>query len=220
MVYDFHTHSTLSDGELTPIELIRRARELGYRAIAVTDHCGPGSLPRILPEIIKDCALAEQHWDIMAIPGVELTHVPAQAIPRLAQQARELGAQIVVVHGETVVEPVEPGTNRAAIEAGNVDILAHPGLLTLEEAQEAAQNNVFLELSIRRGHCLTNGHVARLGQATGAPLVLNSDAHSTGDLLTSSLATAAARGAGLKDHEILHALETNAMRLLQRLGRG
>ena len=32
--------------------------------------------------------------------------------------SRELGAKIVVVHGETVAEPVEPGNNRAAIEAG------------------------------------------------------------------------------------------------------
>lgn len=219
MVYDFHTHTTLSDGELTPIELIRRAHKSGYRAIAITDHCGAGSLARILRELIKDCALAEQYWDIIAIPGVELTHVPAAAIPGLAQQARELGAQLIVVHGETIVEPVEPGTNRAAVAPGNIDILAHPGLLTLDEAREAASNGVYLELTIRRGHCLTNGHVARLAQVAGAQLILDSDAHSPGDLLSPSLAQAVARGAGLEDHEIIPTLETNAERLLQRLGR-
>ncbi len=219
MVYDFHTHTTLSDGELTPIELIRRAHETGYRAIAITDHCGAGALARVLSELIKDCALAEQYWDIIAIPGVELTHVPAPAIAGLAQQARELGAKLVVVHGETIVEPVEPGTNRAAIGAGNVDILAHPGLLTLEEAREAARNDVFLELSARRGHCLTNGHVARLAQAAGALLVLDSDTHSPDDLLTLSLAQGVARGAGLEDHEIELSLQANAVRLLRRVGR-
>ena len=35
----------------------------------------------------------------------------------------------VVVHGETLVEPVEPGTNRAAVSCPEVDILAHPGCL-------------------------------------------------------------------------------------------
>lgn len=219
MVYDFHTHTTLSDGELTPIELIRRALDRGYRAIAITDHCGAGSLARILSELVRDCALAEQYWDIIAIPGVELTHVPAAAIPGLAQQARALGARIVVVHGETIVEPVEPGTNRAAVGAGNVDILAHPGLLTIEEAREAARNNVFLELTTRRGHCLTNGHVARLAQVAGAQLVLDSDTHSPDDLLTPSLAQAVARGVGLEDQEIIKNLEVSAERLLQRLGR-
>lgn len=218
MVYDFHTHTTLSDGELTPIELIRRALDRGYRAIAITDHCGAGSLARILSELVRDCALAEQYWDIIAIPGVELTHVPAAAIPGLAQQARALGARIVVVHGETIVEPVEPGTNRAAVGADNVDILAHPGLLTIEEAREAARNNVFLELTTRRGHCLTNGHVARLAQVAGAQLVLDSDTHSPDDLLTPSLAQAVARGAGLEDQEIIKSLEVSAERLLQRLG--
>jgi len=218
VIYDFHTHTTLSDGELTPIELIRRAREQGYRAIALTDHCGAGSLDRIIEETIRDCALAERYWDIIAIPGVELTHIPAPAIPELAHRAKELGARLVVVHGETLVEPVEPTTNRAAVGSTNVDILAHPGLLTLEEARQAAQNGIFLELTVRHGHCLANGHISRLAQVAGASLLLNSDAHGTGDLLTSSHAQATARGAGLEDHDIVLTLQTNPERLLQRLG--
>ena len=50
------------------------------------------------------------------------------------------------MHGETICEPVAPGTNRAAIEAG-VDILAHPGLITEEEARLAASKGVLLEVS-------------------------------------------------------------------------
>ena len=50
-------------------------------------------------------------------------------IAPLSCRARALGAQIVLVHGETIVEPVPPGTNHQAIEAG-VDILAHPGLIS------------------------------------------------------------------------------------------
>ena len=37
-VYDFHTHTFLSDGVLSPMELIRRAHDKGYAAIAITDH--------------------------------------------------------------------------------------------------------------------------------------------------------------------------------------
>ena len=43
-MYDFHTHTFLSDGVLTPVELIRRAHVAGYRVIAITDHVGPGNL--------------------------------------------------------------------------------------------------------------------------------------------------------------------------------
>lgn len=130
MIYDFHTHTSLSDGELSPLELIRRAAENGYRGIALTDHVGPGSMERVLREIIEDCRVARNCWDIVAIPGVELTHVPANAIAGAARQAKELGACLVVVHGETIVEPVEKGTNLAAVRSSDVDILAHPGLLT------------------------------------------------------------------------------------------
>ena len=206
MVYDFHTHTSLSDGTLSPIELIRRALVNNYHAIALTDHAATGSLGRIIHEIAEACSLARSYWDILAIPGIELTHVPAQAIAETAKKAKELGAWIVVVHGETIIESVEKGTNLAALNSPHVDILAHPGLLSLEEAKLAATNAIFLEISTRAGHCLTNGHIASLAQQVGAKLLLNSDAHSEEDLLTPSLANTIIHGTGLDDsacHQIL-----------------
>jgi hypothetical protein len=98
------------------------------------------------------------HHKVRALAGVELTHVPPELINDLTLQARDLGADIVVVHGETIVEPVPPGTNRAAIEAG-VDLLAHPGLITAGEVALAAENGVHLEISARKGHSLGNGRM-------------------------------------------------------------
>ena len=100
------------------------------------------------------------------MPGVELTHVPKGLIKELTRHARQQGARLVVVHGETIVEPVEEGTNRAAIEAG-VDILAHPGLITEEDVLLAKEKNVLLEITAKRGHSLSNGHVAQTGQKGG-----------------------------------------------------
>ena len=108
MLYDFHTHSFHSDGVLSPIELIHRALAQGYSAIAITDHIALGSLDRVIKETSKDCALARAYWNILAIPGVELTHLPPQAISEVAQEAKALGAWLVVVHGETPAEPVHP----------------------------------------------------------------------------------------------------------------
>lgn len=217
MVYDFHTHTSLSDGTLSPIELIRRAQMRDYKAIAVTDHAGIGYLERIIKEVAEDCALARAQWDILAIPGVELTHVPAQAIADAARRAKELGAWLVVVHGESIVEPVEKGTNIAALQCPYVDILAHPGLITVEEAKLAATTGVFLEISARKGHSLTNGHIFQTARLTGARLLLNSDAHNDTDLLSPLLARQIARGAGLSEDEINEILTNNPRILLRRL---
>ena len=217
MVYDFHTHTSLSDGTLSPMELIRYALVNDYHAIALTDHSGTDSLDRIIRETIEACLLARSHWDILAIPGIELTHIPAKAIAETAEKAKQLGACIVVVHGETIVEPVERGTNLAALQSPHVNILAHPGLLSLEEAKLAAKNGIFLEISARKGHCLTNGHVANLAQQTGAKLLLSSDAHSEQDLLTIPLVNAITRGAGLDATACHQVLTANPQALIERL---
>ena len=75
--------------------------------------------------------------------------------------AKDMKIPLIVLHGETVVEPLEKGTNRAAIESG-IDILAHPGLISEEDVKLAAKLNVNLEITTRKGHSLTNGHVAKL----------------------------------------------------------
>lgn len=217
MVYDFHTHTSLSDGALSPIELIRRAQARDYKAIALTDHAGVGYLERVIKEVAAECALARAHWDILAIPGIELTHVPVPAIADAAKRAKELGAWLVVVHGESIIEPVEKGTNTAALHCPYVDILAHPGLITIEEAELAAGTGVFLEISARKGHSLTNGHIFQTARISGAKLLLNSDAHDETDLLSPLLARQIARGAGLSEEELEEILVKNPRALLTRL---
>jgi len=199
------------------MELIRRAVHNGYRAIAITDHAGPGELERFISEISEDCALAEKHWDIKAIPGIELTHLPAASIANVARQAKEMGAKLVVVHGETTVEPVEKGTNAATVGSPHVDILSHPGMLTDDEARAASSNGVFLEITARKGHALTNEHVVKVARTAGAKLILNSDAHDEDDLLTPNSANDILRGAGLSEEEIAQVLQTNPKELLERI---
>jgi len=217
-MYDFHTHTFLSDGVLSPIELIRRALVNGYRAIGVTDHVGVGNLEYVVKTLVKDCAQATQRWDILAIPGVEITHVPKEDIDLVAKTAKKLGAKLVTVHGETIVEPVEDGTNEAALRSRWVDVLAHPGLIQEDHARLAAENGVFLEISARKGHSFTNGHVAKVARSAGATIVLDSDAHEPGDLLTPALTRKVALGAGLSEEEADVLLEKNPQLLLARLG--
>jgi putative hydrolase len=202
MVYDFHTHTFASDGMLGGAELIRRAEAAGYAAIGISDHASSGNLEAVIATAIRDCQAVQKFWQIRAIPGIELTHVPPELIAPLAKRAKALGAKIVVVHGETIVEPVPAGTNLAAVQCPDVDILAHPGLLTAEAAKWAAQNGIYLELSARKGHGLTNGLVAGRARECGAKLLVNSDAHAPEDLLNPTFQEKVAQGAGLSEAEI------------------
>lgn len=211
---DLHTHSLFSDGVLVPSELVRRAVVKGYEVIAVTDHADASNLDFIIPRVAAACRELTNRWMITALPGIELTHIPPETFGELTEKARSLGAAVVVAHGETLVEPVPPGTNRAAIEA-RVDILAHPGLITAEEAGLAAKNGVHLEISARKGHSLSNGHVARTALQAGARLVLDTDAHEPGDLITDEFAHSVLRGAGLSDEQVRAALQ-NAKALSEK----
>ncbi len=193
---DLHTHSLFSDGELIPSELVRRAVMHGYRAIAITDHADFTNVEHILKNVSKAKYL-EEVMDIKVLAGVEITHVPPTKLAKMVRLSKELGAEIVVVHGETSVEPVAPGTNNASVELSDVDILAHPGFITIEEAEKAVDNNVHLEITARNGHNRTNGHVARIALETGAKCVVDTDTHSPGNLITRDTALKVAMGAGL-----------------------
>jgi len=212
---DLHSHSLFSDGLLLPSELIRRAEVKGYRHWAITDHADISNIDHIVPRIVSAAREVNRHWNIKVIPGIELTHVPPETIAALAQRAKELGARLIVVHGQTIAEPVPSGTNRAAIEAG-VHILAHPGLITPQEAELAAQKKVFLEITSRKGHSLTNGHVARLAQSARAVMVLNSDTHSPEDIVSLEQRARIVEGAGL-DKEALPKMDEAAKNLFHQL---
>ncbi|UCG63759.1 MAG: histidinol phosphate phosphatase domain-containing protein [Deltaproteobacteria bacterium] len=212
---DLHTHSLFSDGELLPSELIRRLEAMGYSCVAITDHVDCSNLDFVTPRLVKVARDLNQRQSVTVIPGVEITHVPPELIGSLVKEARELGAEIVSVHGETIVEPVPEGTNKAAILSG-VDILAHPGLIDLEDVKLAAERGVYLEITARAGHSFTNGHVARWAKEFEARLVLNSDAHSPHDLMTRQFAQAVAHGSGLED-KALEEMLANSRDLIEKI---
>lgn len=206
---DLHTHTIFSDGELIPAELVRRAAVAGYTAIALTDHGDFSNLDLIIPRLNRVAEELGQGWGITVIPGIELTHIPPAQIAAAARRARELGARIIVCHGETIVEPVAAGTNRAALQA-DIDILSHPGLISADDAELAARRNIALEITTRKGHSLTNGHVARVALACGARLVINNDAHAPSDLVGPEMARRIALGAGLSEEDFAMCLANSA----------
>lgn len=211
---DLHAHSIFSDGELIPSELARRAEARGLTAIGITDHGDLSNLDFIIPRIVSVAEQLNPVISIRIIPGIEITHMPPRLIRDTIMKARDLGACIVIVHGETIAEPVAPGTNSAAIEAG-ADILAHPGLISEHDVMAARDAQVLLEITARRGHCLTNGHVARLARQYGAKLVINTDSHGPGDLIDDMTAECIVCGAGL-DIGAFAQMQQNAAALIEK----
>jgi len=212
---EFHTHTFYSDGVLCPIELVRRAFVLGDSVIAITDHVDFTNIESVLRQQRK--LKGNVSWDIRVLVGVELTHIPVDKIPKLAGKARQLGADLVILHGESPCEPVEKGTNRVGVKCRDVDILAHPGYITLDEAELARKNNVYLELTSRNGHCDGNVHVAEMAVEAKAKLLVNTDAHEPEDLITQEEALKIAVAAGLSESDTLHVVKNNPKEFMKKL---
>lgn len=66
-VYDLHCHTHLSDGLLSPAELVQRAAHFGVQQLAITDH---DTIAALAP---ARAAIAEQQLPLQLINGVELT---------------------------------------------------------------------------------------------------------------------------------------------------
>ncbi len=212
---DLHTHSLLSDGELLPAELARRAAVAGYKIIGISDHVDHTNIEYVANAILKLREKITYQEGITILPGVEITHVPKRLIKDLIYFARQLGILYVVVHGETIAEPVEEGTNRAAIEGG-ADIIAHPGIIREEDAILAKEKGVFLEITSRKGHSLTNGHVGKIAKKTGVKLVFNTDSHTYSDLITEHKAKRIVEGAGLSEEDF-YVMQNNAYEIVKKV---
>ncbi len=212
---ELHTHSIFSDGELIPAELVRRAKVLGVNAIAITDHVDMTNVEFVVKNVVKAAELTDD--SITVIPGVEITHVPPSQMDKVIADAKKFGAEWIVVHGETVAEPVASGTNLQAAKNPDVDVLAHPGFITADEMQIAKDNDVLIEITGRKGHNITNGHVASLARAVGAKMVIDSDAHAPEDLMSEADAYVVALGAGLTKEEADLAIQKTPFEAIKRI---
>jgi histidinol phosphatase-like PHP family hydrolase len=216
-IIDFHTHTRLSDGLLLPAEHVRYALVNGYGIIGLADHVDAATIEYVAKSVIRLRDETEKYLEdeIRILANVELTHIPPAQFAELTNFARRLDVELVVAHGESLAEPVYPGTNRAAIEA-RVDILAHPGLITEEEAAMAKEYGVYLEITQKWGHNIANGHVAHIAKRTGAKLIISSDAHSNRDMLSVKRISDVCLGAGL-DEEDIKVIQANNRELAERV---
>ncbi|HUY60982.1 MAG TPA: histidinol phosphate phosphatase domain-containing protein [Candidatus Dormibacteraeota bacterium] len=217
-LFDFHTHTTLSDGSADPLTMARRCLANGYGAYVCSDHVDDRTVADRVPQIVAACRQVAAELAIPAIPAVEITRVDASLIARVAAAARRLGAELVVVHGETLGDRPQPGVNLAAVRCAEVDILAHPGLITAAAAAAARETGVLLEVTAANFHGMTNGHVVRIATAEGAALLIDSDAHRPEALLTSERIDQVLVGSGLTPEQAAAVRRSGPVAVLARRG--
>ncbi|MDR2708871.1 MAG: histidinol phosphate phosphatase domain-containing protein [Elusimicrobiota bacterium] len=193
---DLHMHTFFSDGVLIPSELVYTAKTRGYSAMAITDHIDFSNMESVIPKILRVVDDLSKHYNLTVLPGAELTYVPPKLIDKAVKKCRQLGAKVIVVHGQTVAENVPPETNFYAVQA-DIDILAHPGVLTKEVAQIAKDRDVKIEITTRKYHSVANMEVAKVAREVGAKMILNTDSHVPENLMTKELIETTLRDANI-----------------------
>ncbi|HBA5312206.1 TPA: 5'-3' exoribonuclease [Escherichia coli] len=139
VIYDLYSHTTASDGCLTPEALVHRAVEMRVGTLAITDHDTTAAISPAREEI-SHSGLA-----LNLIPGVEISTVWEN------HEIHIVGLNIDITHPlmcEFLAQQTERRNQRAQLIAERLEKAQIPG--ALEGAQRLAQ-----------GGAVTRGHFAR-----------------------------------------------------------
>ena len=182
MQIDLHTHSTASDGRLTPEELITRAAEAGVDVLALTDHDGVDGL--------TEARQTAQTAGIQFINGIELS---------VTWNKRTI--HIVGLNFQPDYEPLQRGIaglqdfreRRAREMAQKLDKAGIPG--AYEGAQAFSDGNMLGRMHFAN-FLVANGHAKNIRHVFKHYLVANKPGHVSGDWATMEEAVSWITGAG------------------------
>ena len=181
---DLHTHTTFSDGSLTPTQLVEEAAAMGLSAVAVTDHDTVDGLPEALAagerlgiEVIPGVEINLEHDRVtMDMLGYFLAGRPSDELQEELAELRayrdERNARMLERLAELGM-PLDPGDLAAAAENGAVG-RPHIGEAMVRRGYASSISEAF-ELYLRRGapawvdrRRLSLGRALKLLRASGA----------------------------------------------------
>lgn len=149
---DLHTHSTCSDGTLTPTQLVELALEKNLAAVALTDHNTVAGLPEFLE--------AARGTELEAVPGIEFS------VDYGDIELHILGLFVKPEHYGPITERVEDMLRRK--EQSNIDLvknLEQAGIFLSYEDIKAATTTGQVNRALIAAEMLRKGYVGSIQEA-------------------------------------------------------
>ncbi|MEN8213753.1 MAG: PHP domain-containing protein [Pseudomonadota bacterium] len=176
MTYDLHTHSTASDGTLTPAQLVHRAFAAGVRVLALTDHDSTGG--------IAEAQQAAAKCGLQLVPGAEISvtwqgatiHIVALGIDPQAATLQQGLARLVEFRqwrareiGRKLDKAGIGGAYAAAYALSNGALISrtHFARYLLEQGRAKDMRDVFRHYLVRGKPGHVRGEWAALDEAVG-----------------------------------------------------
>jgi DNA polymerase (family 10) len=221
---DLHMHTDRSDGRDDLETMVRAARERGYEYCAITEHSKSLTVARGFNEARVRKSVEEIEAVRRKVPGIEVLHglevdILADGALDLGDDALELLDWVIVSLHSRLEQPAAVVTERVlrALSHPAVQAMGHPtGRLigTRDPAAfdvekvlaRAAELGVAMEINAQPDRTDLNDVHARLARELGVGIVIDTDAHSTGQLANIRYGVFAARRAGLTREDVWNAL--------------
>ncbi|MFB6119862.1 MAG: DNA polymerase/3'-5' exonuclease PolX [Halobacteriaceae archaeon] len=225
---DLHVHSDWSDGDASIAEMVDGAAAFGHDYVCITDHAaGPGMVGGVglgddaLREQLDAVREAAAGADVTVFAGVE-ANVAADGSISVADDVLA-ALDLVVASPHSGLEG--DGTDRlvAAARHPEVDVIGHPTgrLLTRRPgldvdtrrlAAVAAEEGVALEVNANPHRLDLGGDGVREAVEAGAPVAVNTDAHSPGEYRTVTYGVHTARRGWAETSDVLNARDADGLR--------
>lgn len=232
---DFHVHSKWSDGGSSIEDIVLEAIRMKYEYIAITDHSQglkvAGGLSRQALDMKKKelDGLREKYKDIKILYGSEVDIDFEGNLDYPDDILREMDVVIGAIH-IGFKQSKDKLTKRIIKACQNkyLDIIAHPtGRLwgarepyeiDMEEIFKACKDtNTFLEINSFPQRLDLNDVYARMAQSAGVKIVIDTDAHTAGQLHLMKFGIAVARRAWLEKKDILNTLSYEEMKKVKKI---
>lgn len=229
---DLHVHSTWSDGHAGIREMAGAARERGYQYIAISDHSqslavAGGLTPERLKEQLDEIGtLNAEMDDFHVFTSMEVDVKADGSLDLPDDDLAALDFVTVSIHSGFTQSREQIMTRlAAAMEKSFVRAIGHPtGRLINRRDPYEVDIEALIDGAARSGTVLEiNAHYqrldlcdlhARMAQEAGATLVINSDAHSPGDLGLLKYGVATARRGWIEPHTVLNTIPVDRLTAL------
>ena len=230
---DIHTHTNWSDGAESIETMAKAAKKMGYKYIAVTDHCGNLKIANSLDEkrMLKQIKEIEQINNKLSgfkiLTGCEVNIKEDGSLDMDDSVLKKLDVVIASIHSG-FKNPREKIMKRliAAMENENVDVIGHPTGRKMGKREaydvdfdrlfsKSKETNTALEINAWPERLDLNDVNVKAAVEAGVNLVIGTDAHSIDHLKFMELGIATARRGWAESKNVLNTLPAD--RLLKRL---